>query len=92
MRVFNVLSLTSVALASVGRAQVMDAPPGQSPHLWLASASQQGEEIVVQIAKPEERAGSDFAGLAPGVGSLPATMVMKWGNLPKTTLGKTVHT
>jgi RNA polymerase sigma factor (sigma-70 family) len=72
--------------------QEKDAPTGPPPQLWLASASEEKGKVVIQIASPQERGGTDLVrGLEPGVGSLPGTVVMKWSNLPKVTLGKTVH-
>jgi len=92
MRAFTLLSVTVLLFVSAGSAQEKQAPPGQPPRLWLASASQQDGKVVIQIAEPVERGGSDLAGgLGPGVGSLPATTVMKWSDLPKVTLGKTVQ-
>jgi hypothetical protein len=91
MCVFTLLLATLLLAVPAGNAQEKDAPPGEPPQLWLASASQQDGKVVIQIARPVERGGTDLAGLGPGVGSLPATVVMKWSNLPKVTLGKTVH-
>jgi hypothetical protein len=92
MRVLTLLSATLLLFVPVGNAQEKDAPPGQPPQLWLASASEQDGKVVIQIAKAEERAGlGGPGGFEPGVKSLPATMVMKWSNLRKVTLGKTVH-
>jgi hypothetical protein len=89
MRVMALLSATLVVFVPVGSAQEKLAPPGQPPQLWLASAYEQDGKVVIQIAKPEERGGP--GGFEPGVKSLPATMVMKWSNLRKVTLGETVQ-
>src|SRR5437870_612934 len=92
MRVLALLSATLLLCARVGSAQEKDAPAGQPPQLWLASASEQDGKVVIQIAKPEERGGlGGRGGFEPGVKSLPATRVMKWSNLQKVTLGKTVQ-
>ncbi len=92
MRVLAILLATLLLSVPVGSAQEKDAPRGQPPQLWLASASDQEGAVVIQIAKQVERGGVDGArGLGPGVQSLPATMVMKWSNLRKVTLGKTVQ-
>jgi len=92
MRVLMLLSATMLLFVVVGGAQEKDAPPGQPPQLWLASASEQDGKVVIQIAKPEERGGrSGRGGFEPGVKTLPATMVMKWSNLRKVTLGETVQ-
>lgn len=92
MRVLVLLSATVLLFVPVGSAQEKDAPPGQPPQLWLASASEQDGKVVIQIAEPVERGGlGGRGGFEPGVKSLPATRVMKWSNLPKVTLGKTVQ-
>jgi hypothetical protein len=92
MRVLTLLSVSLLLLARVGGAQEKDAPAGQPPQLWLASASEQDGMVVIQIAKPEERAGvGGPGGFEPGVKTLPATMVMKWSDLRKVTLGKTAQ-
>jgi hypothetical protein len=92
MRGLTLLSVTLLLFAQVGGAQEKDAPPGQAPQLWLASASEQNGQVVIQIAKPEERAGAGGpGGFEPGVKTLPATWVMKWSDLRKVTLGKTVQ-
>ena len=92
MRVLMLLSATLLLFAPVGRAQEKDAPPGQPPQLWLASAFEQDGQVVVQIAKPVEQGGrGGRGGFEPGVKTLPASTVMKWFNLRKVTLGKTVQ-
>ncbi len=92
MRAFVLLSAALLLFVPVGNAQDKDAPPGPPPQLWLASASEQDGEVVIQIAKPAERGGQGGpGGFVPGVKSLPATTVMKWTNLRKVTLGKTVQ-
>ena len=92
MRGLTLLYGALLLFASVGSAEEKDAPPGQPPQLWLASASEQDGEVLIQIAKPEERGGlGGRGGFEPGVKSLPATTIMKWSNLRKVTLGKTVH-
>jgi hypothetical protein len=92
MRVLVLLSATLLLFVPVGSAQEKDAPPGPPPQLWLASASDQDGEVVIQIAKPEERGGGGGpGGFEPGVKSLPATTVMTWSNVRKVTLGKTVQ-
>jgi hypothetical protein len=92
MRVLTLVSATLLLFVSVASAQEKDAPPGQPPQLWLASVSDQDGEVVIQIAKPERRGGlGGPGGFEPGVKSLPATTVMKWSNLRKVTLGKTVQ-
>jgi hypothetical protein len=92
MRMLMLLSATLLLFAPVGSTQEKDAPPGLSPKLWLASASEHDGKVVIQIAKPEERAGlGGRGGFEPGVKTLPATTVMKWSNLRKVTLGKTVQ-
>jgi hypothetical protein len=92
MRMLAFLSAMLLLPATVGSAQEKDAPPGPPPQLWLASASEQNGEVVLQLAKPEERLGtSGQGGFEPGVKTLPAETVMKWGNLQKVTLGKTVQ-
>lgn len=92
MRVLSLLSTTLLLFVPLGSAQEKDAPSGWPPHLWLASASEQDGKVVIQIAKPEERGSrSGPGGFEPGVKSLPATTVMKWSNLRKVTLGKTVQ-
>jgi hypothetical protein len=92
MRMLAFLSTTLLLSVPVGSAQEKDAPPGQPPQLWLASASDQEGEVLIQIAKPEERGGPGGpGGFEPGVKSLAATTVMKWSNLRMVTLGKTVQ-
>jgi hypothetical protein len=92
MRVLTLLSATLLLFVPVGSAQEKDAPPGQPPRLWLASASEQDGKVVIQIAQPAERGGpGGRGGFEPGVKTLPATMIMKWFNLRKVTLGKTVQ-
>ena len=90
------LTLLSVTLlfffASVGSAQEKDAPREPSPLLWLASASQYDGKVVIQLAKPKEQGGrGPVRNLEPGTKSLPAPPVMKWSNLEKVILGKTVR-
>jgi hypothetical protein len=90
MRVLMSLFVTLSALAQVGRAQERDGPPGQPPCLWLASASQREGKVVVQIAEPQERGGKYLpGGLERGPRWVP--LVMTWSNIPKVTLGKTLH-
>jgi hypothetical protein len=92
MRVFTLLLATLLVILPVGSAQEKKAPPGQPPQLWMASASEQGGKVVIQIAKPEERGGIEGrGGSEPGVKSLPSTTVMMWSNLRKVTLGETVQ-
>jgi hypothetical protein len=92
MRVLTLLLVTLLRFIPVAGAQEKQAPTGQPPRLWLASASKQDGKVIIQIAEPVERGGTDLArGLGPGVGSLPATTVTKWSNFPKVTLGKTVQ-
>jgi hypothetical protein len=92
MRVFVLLVIACLAVASVGWAQEKDAPAGPAPQLWLASASRQDGKVVIRIAKPEERgAPGGMGGFEPGVRSLPATTVMKWSEFPRVTLGPTVR-
>jgi len=86
------LSVTLLVFVPVGSVQEKEALRGESPHLWLASASEQDGKVVIQIAKPVEQGGSGVAVRSePGVKSLGATTVMKWDNLQKVTLGKTVQ-
>jgi hypothetical protein len=92
MRWPAILSATSLLFMTAVGAQDKDAPPGGPPQLWLASASEKDGEVLIMIAKPEERGGHDgLGGFDPGVKSLPATTVMKWTNLRQVTLGKTVQ-
>jgi hypothetical protein len=92
MRVLTLLFATLLLFVPVVGAQEKDAPRGQPPRLWLASALKQDGKVVIQIAKPEERGGlGGRGGFEPGVKTLPATMVLKWSNLRKVTLGKTVQ-
>jgi hypothetical protein len=76
MCVFTLLLATLLLAVPAGNAKEKDAPPGEPPQLWLASASRQDGQVVIQIARPVERGGTDLAGLGPDVGSLPATVVM----------------
>src|SRR5260370_23791224 len=92
MRVFTLLSVTLLVVVPVSSAQEKEAPRGESPRLWLASASQQDGKVVIQIAQPVEQLGADgVRNLGPGVKSLPGTTVIKWSNLRKVVLGKTVQ-
>lgn len=92
MRVLLSLLAMLLLFVAVGNAQEKDAPPGESPHLWQASAWEQEGKVVVQIAEPHERGGTaGRGGFEPGVGTLPSKTVMKWSNFPKVVLGKSVH-
>jgi hypothetical protein len=91
MRVLTLTSMTLLVLVPVATAQEKEAPRGESPRLWLASASQQDGKVVIQIAEPVEQGGPGGQRVGDGVRSLPATTVRKWWNLEKVTLGKTVQ-
>lgn len=90
MRVFLLLSTALLVFVSDGSAQERVAPAGEPLHLWLASALQDGREVIVQIASPAEQGGPGGGELRPGVGTLPTTTVMRWVNRQKVVLGKTV--
>jgi hypothetical protein len=91
MRVSTLLTLALLVFVPVARAEEKEAPRGGSPQLWLASASQQDGQVVIQLAEPVEQGGAGGQVVGPGVRSLPATTVMKWRNLPRVTLGKTAQ-
>ena len=92
MRCLTLLSVTLLFFASVGSGQQKDAPREPSPALWLASASQRDGKIIIHLAKPKELgARGPVRNLEPGTKSLPAPGVMKWSNLEKVILGKTVR-
>lgn len=91
MHVLTFLSVTLLLSAPALTAQQKDAPPGNPPNLWLASASAKDGKVIVQIAYPVEQGGTGGRVIEPGVGTLPATTVMRWLDLPKLTLGKTVQ-
>ena len=91
MRDLTLFSVTLLLFASVGSAQEKDAPREPSPLLWLASASQRDGKVVIQLAKPKDRSRGPVRDLEPGTKSLPAPPVMKWSNLEKVILGKTVR-
>lgn len=90
MRVFLLLSAAFLLFVSTGIAQERAAPPGEPLHLWLASASQSDGKVVVQIASPAEQGGPGGGELRPGVGTLPATTVMRWVKRQEAILGKRV--
>jgi hypothetical protein len=92
MRVLTLMLATLPLFVPVASGQEKDGPAGQPPRLWLALATEQDGKVVIQIAKPEEQGShGGRGGFEPGVKSLPATMVMKWTNLRKVTLSKTVQ-
>jgi rhodanese-related sulfurtransferase len=82
MRVLLFLTATLLLFVRVGSAQENDAPPGQPPQLWLASACEQDGKVIIQIAKPEERGGG--AHLAGQRGDNPEAVLAR--NVPLHTL------
>lgn len=92
MRVLALLLATVLLSVSVGSGQEQEAPPGQPPQLWRASASEQEGKVVIQIAQPIEQAdGGGPGGFEEGVRSLPPDTVMRWSNLRKVALGQTAQ-
>ncbi len=92
MRGVKLGSITLLLLGSIGNAGEKDAPREPSPVLWLASASKHDGNVVIQIAKPiDQSASRGPPNLGPGIRSLPPPPVMKWRNLEKVILGKTVR-
>lgn len=90
MRPFALLPLFCSMTAFAG--PEANAPRGEPPRLWLASASEQKGDVVIRISTPTEKgAGEPARGLGPGVQSLGATTVMTWDELGTVTLGKTAE-
>jgi len=90
MRNLVLVSMTLLMLVSTINAEEKDtAPRGDSPRLLKASATQKDGRIIIEIAEPVEQGAGPLVH-SPGVGSLPATMVMNWVAFKKFTLGKTV--
>ncbi len=56
-------------------------PPNEPPQLWRASATVQGEEVVIQIARPEYEVPRKAV----------SAEAMKWHNLGTVILGKSIR-
>jgi hypothetical protein len=81
-----------VLIVPSASAEAPDAPAGDPPHLWLASASEQDGKVVIRIAIPQEQAGSGATTLGNGVRTQPAATIVKWSNLKaRLILGETVQ-
>ena len=91
MRWLMLVSIVLPMCASIANGEEKDtAPRGDSPQLLMASATQKDGKIIIDIARPVEQGAGPLV-VGPGIGSLPATMVMNWVVLKKFTLGKTVQ-
>ncbi len=56
-------------------------PPNEPPHLWRASATKLDKKVVIQIARPKYQVPRKAV----------SAEAMKWHNLKKVTLGKSVR-
>ncbi|HEV3145094.1 MAG TPA: hypothetical protein VGZ47_14485 [Gemmataceae bacterium] len=86
------LFLLPLLFTTLAAAQEKDrAPRGDSPRLLQASAMLVDGTVVIRIEHPIEQAAGPLVRGEGIQGSLPAYMVMRWGELRKLTLGKTVQ-
>ncbi len=76
MRMSAILSAVLLSVLSVSPDDD-SAPPNEPPHLWRASASLQGEEVMIQIARPKYEVPRKAVSAEP----------MKWHNLRTVVLG-----
>jgi hypothetical protein len=93
MRLFLLPSLTAFLFAAVAAAQEKEkdtAPRGDSPKLLQAQATLLDGKVVIRIDHPAEQGAGPLVRVEGG-GSLPPYMVMRWLELRKLTLGKTVQ-
>jgi hypothetical protein len=93
MRAFLLPSLTALLFAGLAAAQEKEkdtAPRGDSPRLLQAQATQIDGKVVIRIDHPAEQGAGPLVRVEGG-GSLPAYMVMRWLEMRKLTLGKTVQ-
>jgi hypothetical protein len=77
----TLLSATWLLAVPIGREPETDPPPGEPPQLWLASAEQQDESVVIQIARQQYQSPRKSDVAEP----------MQWENLRKVTLGQGVQ-
>lgn len=78
------LAVTLLSLAPLAAAQEKSAHPGYSPVLMQASAKQEGDRVIVQIARPGPKP-------PPTDRRQPFVLELEWVNLRKVTLGETVQ-
>jgi hypothetical protein len=81
--------IASIVLCLTGVIAPADDPPprGEPPRLWRARAEKNGEQVVVTIAKPAERATADGGPRADGVVIQPSGTMMVWDDFPAVNLG-----
>jgi hypothetical protein len=93
MRTFVLPVLAAFLFAAVAAAQEKEkdtAPRGDSPKLLQAQATQVDGKVVIRIDNPVEQGAGPLVRVEGG-GSLPPYMVMRWLEMRKLTLGKTVQ-
>jgi hypothetical protein len=94
MRTFILPSLAALLFAALAAAQEKEkdtAPRGDSPRLLQAQASLVDGKVVIRIYNPVEQGAGPLV-VGEGIqGSLPAYTVMRWLEMRKLTLGKTVQ-
>jgi hypothetical protein len=92
MRTYLLPSLAALLFAGIAAAQEKEkdtAPRGDSPKMLQAQAMQIDGNVVIRIDHPAEQGAGPLV-TGDGIGSLPAYSVMRWLEMRKLTLGKTV--
>lgn len=80
MRMTAILSVVLMSVLSVSPDDD-SAPPNEPPHLWRASATLHGEEVMIQIARPKYEVPRKAVSAEP----------MKWHNLRTAVLDKSIR-